>query len=111
MTVSAELPDLTDEHNVGLLRQWENADPTYLHILRFIRICGEFPDVVHITRPGRDGVKKGDSKGGVSPAEVDEMDVTSSPSSPSSSLEEEAEATEVPRVGSYMLAMDEIPQC
>jgi hypothetical protein len=86
-----ELPDLTDEHNVGLIRQWENADPTFLNILRFIRICGEYPDVMQITRPGRDGVKKGISKAGELLVEM------------------EAASPRVGQVGSRMLAMDEIP--
>jgi len=88
---------LTDEHNVGLFRQWENADPTYLHILRFIRICGEYPDVMHITRPGRDGAKRGTLK----EREVDEIDI-------GLGLKEEA-TVEISRVGSHMLTMDEIP--
>ena len=91
---------MTDEHNVGLFRQWENADSTYLHILRFIRISGEFADAMHITRPGRDGVKKGISKGGVSLAEAVEMDIAS---------EGDEASVEASRVGSNMLAMDEIP--
>jgi translation machinery-associated protein 16 len=49
-----ELPDLTDQHNVSLFRQWDGVDISYLRILRFIRICGEFPDVVHLARMGRD---------------------------------------------------------
>ncbi len=49
-----DLPDLTDEHNVRLFRQWDGVDVSYLRILRFIRICGEFPDVVHLARIGRD---------------------------------------------------------
>jgi translation machinery-associated protein 16 len=48
-----DLPDLTDQHNVRLFRQWDGVDVTYLRILRFIRICGEFPDVIHLARIGR----------------------------------------------------------
>lgn len=81
---------------MALFRQWENADPTYLHILRFVRICAEYPDEMHITRPGRDGV-------GVNSAEANKMDVTADGSS-------EDATVEVGRVGSSMLAMDEIPQ-
>ena len=82
---------MTDEHNVGLFRQWENADPTFLNILRFVRICGDYPDVMHITRPGRDGVNKGISKAGEWLVEM------------------EGASPRVGRVGSDMLAMDEIP--
>jgi len=96
-----ELPDLTDEHNVGLLRQWENADPAYLNILRFIRICGECPDLMHITRSGRDGVKKGISKEGEWTGGGQEGCHVAS--------EEGAMTVGVSRVGSCILAMDEIP--
>lgn len=103
---STELPDLTDEHNVALLRQWENADPTYLNILRFIRICGEYPDLLHITRSGRDGVKKGILKEGEwSGGGEDGYRVASA----SASEEGVTTTVGVPRVGSCMLAMDDIP--
>ena len=82
---------MTDEHNVGLIRQWENADPTFLNILRFIRICGDYPDVMHVTRPGRDGVKRDNSKAGEWLVEMEDG------------------SPRVGRVGSGMLAMDEIP--
>ncbi|PVG03121.1 hypothetical protein CPB86DRAFT_667025, partial [Serendipita vermifera] len=48
-----ELPDLTDEQTVKLFRQWDGVDVTYLRILRIIRICGDFPDTVHVSRVGR----------------------------------------------------------
>lgn len=49
-----ELPDLTDKHTVDLFRKWDAVDVSYLRILRFIRICGEFPDVIHVARIGQD---------------------------------------------------------
>lgn len=92
---------MTDEHNVALFRQWENADPTYLNILGFIRICGEYPDLKDITRSGRDGVKRGILKAGEWPVEADRMDLAAS--------EEGATPVSVSRVGGCILAMDEIP--
>lgn len=55
-----DLPDLTDAANMALFRKWDGVDATYLRILHFIRICGEFPDVVHIARIGRDKPPVGD---------------------------------------------------
>lgn len=78
-----ELPDLTSEHYLGLFRQWDGNDVTYLNIMRFIRICGEFPDVVHAVKPGRDGER---------PSQVDD----------------DMEFIPLERVGSTMLGMDEI---
>jgi translation machinery-associated protein 16 len=51
-----ELPDLTDENNVKLFRQWDGVDASYLRILRIFRISGEFPDTLHVSRAGRDKV-------------------------------------------------------
>ncbi|KAG8825115.1 hypothetical protein FRC17_008827 [Serendipita sp. 399] len=93
-----ELPDLLDAHNVGLFRQWDGIDVNYLHVIRFIRICGEFPDIVHVARLGRDK--------DVPPANVDQavavennMDIDV----------EKKSITELGRLGSTMLGMDDIP--
>ncbi|KAG8835330.1 hypothetical protein FRC18_000667 [Serendipita sp. 400] len=93
-----ELPDLLDPHNVGLFRQWDGVDVNYLRVVRFIRICGEFPDVVHVARLGRDkGIPLANTQREVS-AET-EMDVDSDRKS----------GLELERTGSTMLGMDEIP--
>lgn len=49
-----DLPDLTDVANVALFRKWDGIDATYLRILHFIRICGDFPEITHVARIGRD---------------------------------------------------------
>jgi len=49
-----DLPDFTDASNLALFRKWDGVDVSYLCILRFIRISGEFPEVVHVARVGRD---------------------------------------------------------
>jgi translation machinery-associated protein 16 len=51
-----DLPDFTDAANLALFRKWDAVDVTYLYILHFIRICGEFPEVIHVARIGRDRV-------------------------------------------------------
>jgi translation machinery-associated protein 16 len=48
-----DLPDFTDAANLALFRKWDAVDVSYLYILHFIRICGEFPEAVHVARIGR----------------------------------------------------------
>ena len=67
-----DLPDLTDAANVALFRKWDGIDASYLRILHFIRICGEFPEVIHIARIGRDKASLG--KAGKEQAESMEVD-------------------------------------
>lgn len=87
---------MTDEHTVGLFRQWDGVDVRYLDILRFIRICGEFPEVIHVARLGRD--KDTNAAAGSERGDVDEeMEV------------ERPDALDVSRPGSTILQMDEIP--
>lgn len=49
-----ELPDVTNAKTLALFRAWNSGDPSYLHILRFIRITSEFPLEVQLTRLGKD---------------------------------------------------------
>lgn len=91
-----DLPDLLDERNVGLFRQWDGVDVNYLRILKFIRISGEFPGTVHIARMGRD--KDASTKTGP-PSVIDEDEEMG--------LEEGKILVEA--AGSTMLTMDEIP--
>jgi len=52
-----DLPDFTDAATLALFRKWDAVDVSYLYILHFIRICGEFPEAVHVARIGRDKVE------------------------------------------------------
>jgi hypothetical protein len=47
-----ELPDLTDVETVKMFRQWE-GDPTYLDLLRFIRISSSNPFSISLVRLSR----------------------------------------------------------
>jgi len=48
-----EVPDLTDPPTVNLFRQWENEDPAFLHLLRFVRVSSALPDLVTVSRIGQ----------------------------------------------------------
>lgn len=54
-----DLPNFTDTATLALFRKWDAVDVSYLYILHFIRICGEFPEAVHVARIGRDGPAEG----------------------------------------------------
>jgi translation machinery-associated protein 16 len=73
-----DLPDFTDAANLALFRKWDAVDVSYLYILHFIRICGEFPEAVHVARIGRDkvpaeGLAKSDADDNNTIMEVDEV--------------------------------------
>ena len=46
-----DVPDLCDEINVGLLRQWE-GDPQALPLFRFVRISGQYRDTCRVIQHG-----------------------------------------------------------
>ena len=48
-----EVPDLTHEINVELLRGWDQKEAGYLQMLRYIRISSADPEKVIVSRPGQ----------------------------------------------------------
>ncbi|KAG8997780.1 hypothetical protein FRB94_007463 [Tulasnella sp. JGI-2019a] len=48
-----EILDLTDPLTVSLLREWDDGDPAYLHLCRFIRVSSTDPDKIVIASRGR----------------------------------------------------------
>ncbi|KAF9820579.1 hypothetical protein IEO21_01282 [Rhodonia placenta] len=48
-----EVVDLTDPPNVELFRRWDQKEVAFIQQLRFIRIAGDAPSLVVISRPGQ----------------------------------------------------------
>ena len=48
----AEVPDLTHEPTVALMRSWESCDPSFLPLLRYIRINSKDPELVVVAHRG-----------------------------------------------------------
>lgn len=91
-----DLPDLLDQHNVGLFRQWDGVDVNYLNILKFIRISADFPETVHVARIGRD---KNPTHGAAASSPVLEED---------EEMDSEDALAPFSGAGSTILSMDEI---
>ncbi|KAH9945732.1 hypothetical protein B0H21DRAFT_743768 [Amylocystis lapponica] len=48
-----EIVDLTDPVNVELFRHWDQKEAAFIEQLRFIRISGDTPDIVVVSRSGK----------------------------------------------------------
>jgi translation machinery-associated protein 16 len=52
-TQNLEVPDLTHRENVALYRTWDQREVAFVQTLRFIRISITKPELVIVSRPGK----------------------------------------------------------
>lgn len=53
LSLSAEVPDLTDESTVEIFRRWDQKEIAFIQLLRFIRISSADPGMAIVSRPGK----------------------------------------------------------
>ncbi|KAG8861459.1 hypothetical protein FRB96_002908 [Tulasnella sp. 330] len=77
-----EILDLTDPLTVSLLREWDDGDPAYLHLCRFIRVSSTDPEKALVVSRGQREIeieakakKHGDKKAKQSVSSEDSMEV------------------------------------
>ncbi|KAJ7115890.1 hypothetical protein C8R44DRAFT_793578 [Mycena epipterygia] len=78
-----EIPDLTDPTTLARFRKWDVTSIGYAHLLRFVRISSELPDVIVFSRaptagaePDADGDAEDDDDDDEAPQLLDGMDET-----------------------------------
>lgn len=47
-----EIPDLTHEPTVALLRKWDDGDPSNYHLFRLVRVSSSEPDHIVLASKG-----------------------------------------------------------
>ncbi|KAJ7217084.1 hypothetical protein GGX14DRAFT_601960 [Mycena pura] len=75
-----ELPDLTDPPTLERFRKWDVTSLGYAHLLHFVRISSELPDVIVRSRApaasAAEAVREGEEEDEEAPELLDEMDMT-----------------------------------
>ncbi|KAJ7634077.1 hypothetical protein DFH06DRAFT_1221017 [Mycena polygramma] len=74
-----ELPDLTDPPTLERFRKWDVSSLGYAHLLRFVRISSELPDVIALSRapaPSAAEAEEEDDDDDEAPELLDGMDTT-----------------------------------